>query len=230
MASESSFELTKSQKKKLIRLGIVAIAALFVWVYSQWQTQEAPAPEEFPETATEVVAMLEDLPVADKIEGVYDRSAFGSAWKDVDGNGCDTRNDILARDLTNIVYQDGSDCVIESGFIVDPYTLDEINFVRGDGNLVDIDHIVALSEAAESGAMELSTEDREAIANDPVNLLAVDAGANRQKGDKSADEWLPSNVDFHCDYVSSQILVKDKYGLSVSAAEKSTMLEVLAGC
>lgn len=235
MANEEKFTLTKAQKRKLIRLAFIALIALTVWFYTQAQDVESPAPEDIPnsdtqvsESATEVLGILNSLTVAEKLEDGYDRAAFGSAWKDVDKNGCDTRNDILARDLTNLIYED--DCVVLEGEIVDPYTLEAIHFVKGHGSLVDIDHVVALGEAAASGAMSLSETQKEAIANDPENLLAVDAGANRAKGDKDASEWLPPNEDFHCEYVTMQVLVKDKYDLSVSMNEKDVMARVLENC
>lgn len=176
------------------------------------------------------ISILSKLSVAPKGEEGYERRAFGSAWADVDDNGCDTRNDILKRDLTNITYKDAKNCVVLSGSLLDPYTGKTINFVRGGGALVDIDHMVALGNVWASGGGKLTPEKRQAVANDPVNLLAVDAPANRAKGDKNAAEWLPPNKSFQCRYVVAQITVKGKYSLSVTTDEKKTMEAVLAQC
>lgn len=162
----------------------------------------------------------------------YTREAFGSAWADVDGNRCDTRNDILARDLTNITYLSGSKCFVGSGTLDDPYTGKTINFVRGvqTSMAVQIDHVVALSDAWQKNAARWSPEKRKAFANDPLNLLASDGPANMSKGDGDAATWLPANKSFRCRYVARQIAVKKKYGVSVTEAEKTAMGSVLSNC
>ncbi len=162
----------------------------------------------------------------------YDRSLFGQAWKDVDRNGCDTRNDILARDLTSHTYKPGTKgCVIASGILDDPYTGKQIDFVRGpQSSKVQIDHVVALGNVWVSGGQKLSPDQKEAIANDPLNLLAVDGSANMAKSDKDASGWLPKNKGFRCKYVARQIAVKGKYGLSVTTSEKQAMTRVLEKC
>ena len=161
----------------------------------------------------------------------YDRTEkFGSAWIDVDRNGCDTRNDILARDLTQIVF--GDDCRVLSGVIDDPYTGEAISFLRGNDTsaLVQIDHVVALSNAWQTGAQQISEESRIELANDPLNLLAVDGASNSQKGDGDTATWLPKNTSFRCEYVARQISVKARYSLWVTAAEHDAMVRVLARC
>lgn len=162
----------------------------------------------------------------------YDRNLFGPAWKDVDRNGCDTRNDILARDLGKIVHKPGTyGCVIASGTLDDPYTGKQIDFVRGSqSSKVQIDHVVALGNVWVSGGQKLSPDKKEAIANDPLNLLAVDGPANMQKGDKDASGWLPKNKQYRCKYIARQIAVKSKYGLSVTPSEKQAMKRVLDTC
>ena len=161
----------------------------------------------------------------------YDRDRFGAAWLDTDRNGCDTRNDMLARDLTRRVYEPGTyGCVVTAGDLADPYTATRIHFVRGDGTLVDVDHVVALGNAWVTGAFRWEIRQRAALANDPMNLQAVDASANRQKGDGDAATWLPSNKPFRCAYVARQIAVKAKYGLWVTAPEKAAMERVLSRC
>ena len=163
----------------------------------------------------------------------YKRTQFGKAWADVDHNGCDTRNDILNRDLSGVKHKLGThDCVVKSGTLQDPYTGKTITFKRGQktSTAVQIDHVVALSDAWQKGAQKLSKTTRTELANDPYNLLAVQGRANQQKSDGDAATWLPSNKAFRCEYVARQIGVKHKYSLWVTAAEKSAMERVLASC
>ena len=163
----------------------------------------------------------------------YTRAQFGATWADVNKNGCDTRNDILKRDLTNIVFRAKThDCVVESGTLIDPYSGDTINFVKGvtSSMEVQIDHIVALSNAWQTGAFKLTLQKRTELANDPDNLLAVQGRLNSQKGDGDAATWLPPLKSIRCAYVTKQIIVKAKYGLWVTAPEKAAMLNVLSKC
>jgi hypothetical protein len=161
----------------------------------------------------------------------YDRDQFGPQWSDVDRNGCDTRNDVLARDLTGEALEPGTqDCVVVSGTLADPYTGQTIEFVRGDGSSVDIDHVVALSDAWQTGAFGWDEARRTAFANDPLNLLAVDYSANRQKGDGDAATWLPANRGYRCAYVARQVAVKAAYGLWVTQAEHDAIARVLESC
>lgn len=176
-------------------------------------------------------SLLASLTVEDKYRPGYDRDAFGTAWADVDDNGCDTRNDILSRDMTSI-RKDKDQCTVKTGVLDDPYTGKKINFTRGKATseAVQIDHIVALANAWKSGAADMSSATRLAIANDPLNLLAVDGPANQDKKAKDASEWLPENTSFDCTYVTRQIQVKAKYGLSVTKPEKAAMENTLAHC
>lgn len=182
--------------------------------------------------AAGALATLETLPVKGRAPKTgYRREEFGQAWADVDRNGCDTRNDILARDLTDVVFKEGS-CRVLSGTLADPYTGRTINFVRGQdtSSAVQIDHLVALSDAWQKGAQQLTPERREQLANDPANLLAVDGPANQQKSDGDAATWLPANKAFRCTYVSKQIEVKAAYALWVTQAEKDAMAGILSDC
>ena len=163
----------------------------------------------------------------------YTRAQFGQTWADVNRNGCDTRNDILKRDLTNVVFREGTrNCVVESGTLIDPYSGITINFVKGvkSSMEVQIDHVVALSNAWQTGAFKLSLERRTEFANDPENLIAVQGRLNSQKGDGDAATWLPPLKKYRCTYVSKQIAVKAKYGLWVTAPEKAAMKNILAKC
>jgi Protein of unknown function (DUF1524)/Excalibur calcium-binding domain len=161
----------------------------------------------------------------------YNRAQFGPAWADVDHNGCDTRNDILNRDLLAVTWRAGThDCVVITGTLHDPYTATTIVFEKADATAVQIDHVVALGDAWQTGAQGWTDTTREQFANDPLNLLAVDGPANESKSDSDAASWLPPNKAFRCNYVARQITVKATYGLWVTGAEHDAMATVLAGC
>ena len=183
--------------------------------------------------ASEALRILNTLPVKGRAPKTgYSRAQFGDAWSDIDHNGCDTRNDILNRDLTAKQHKNSRGCVVISGILNDPYTGKVINFMRGKdtSEQVQIDHVVALSDAWQSGAQEISAQERLQLANDPENLLAVDGPANQQKSDSDAATWLPANASFRCSYVARQIRVKAKYQLWVKPAEKEAMINVLTPC
>lgn len=176
------------------------------------------------------LALLETLIVKGKAPKTgYSRSAF-SHWRDPDRNGCDARNDILKRDLINLVFKENTDeCKVISGLLNDPFSATQIPFTLGRSE-VDIDHLVALSHAWQVGAFQWSDVKRLEFANDPLNLLAVSARLNRQKGDGDAATWLPPAKPYRCAYVSRQVVVKVKYGLWVTRAEKSAIERVLSTC
>jgi hypothetical protein len=157
----------------------------------------------------------------------YSRAQFGPPWPTVDG--CDARNEVLRRDLSEVVLRDG--CVVLSGTLVSPYRATTIHFVRGPHSAdVQIDHVVALGDAWQTGAQQWSAQQRVMFANDPGELLAVDARSNEQKGDADAASWLPSNKAFRCAYVATQVKVKAKYRLWVTKAEHDAMARVLSKC
>ena len=186
--------------------------------------------------ASEVTAssVLSSLPVKGRAPKTgYSRAQFGQAWADVDRNGCDTRNDMLKRDLTNITYKVKTrDCVVLTGVLVDRYSGETINFVRGNitSMEVQIDHVVALSNAWQTGAFKLTVVQRTALANDPMNLFAVKGRLNSQKGDGDTATWLPPLKSFRCLYVAQQIAVKAKYSLWVTSPEKEAMARILTAC
>jgi hypothetical protein len=160
----------------------------------------------------------------------YDRALFGSAWEDVNRNGCDTRDDILRRDLHGLAVRAGTQgCVITAGTLADPYTGTTIVYVRGHSR-IDIDHVVALGDAWQMGAARWPAGVRVSFANDPLNLLAVSASANRQKGDSDTASWLPKARAFRCAYVARQVAVKLRYRLAVTGAEGAAMRRVLDTC
>lgn len=177
---------------------------------------------------------LEDIAVKGRAPKTgYSREQFSNGWKDTDNNGCDARNDILARDLDNVEYKPARvDCVVLSGTFHDPYTGKTINFERGQStsSAVQIDHVVALSDAWQKGAQKWSKDKRLQFANDPLNLLASDGPTNAAKGDKDAATWLPPNKDFRCEYVSLQTQVKAKYGAWMTQAEHDSIKKILTSC
>ena len=158
----------------------------------------------------------------------YSREEFGTGWDSV--GGCDTRNIILNRDLKNIIIDDK--CNVVSGVLNDPYTGTIINFSRGadTSGAVQVDHVVALSNAWQTGAQQITFQKRFAFANDPLELLAVDGPSNQQKSDGDASVWLPANVAFRCQYVARQVAVKQKYSLWVTQPEHDAIQSVLEKC
>jgi hypothetical protein len=191
------------------------------------------APRAQPAFATKAIDLLASLPVKGRAPKTgYDRAMFGQAWADVDRNGCDTRNDILKRDLTGITYTNSVPCKVQSGTLADPYTGTTISFLRGSttSSAVQIDHVVALSDAWQKGAQQLTTEQRTAFANDPLNLQSTDGPTNIKKGDGDAATWLPPNKGFRCEYVARQVSVKATYALWVTQAEYDAMARILADC
>lgn len=195
------------------------------------EAPEAPAPPvaQAPPAASGALAVLATLLVKGRAPKTdYSREQFGQEWADVERNGCDTRSDVLMATLVNITSSGA--CTVTSGTLNDPYTATAIQYVRGGASEVDIDHVVALSNAWQTGAFGFPFAKRVALANDPLNLLAVQASANRQKGDGDAATWLPANKAFRCDYVARQIAVKAKYELWVTAPEAEVMKAILGAC
>ncbi len=163
----------------------------------------------------------------------YERALFGDGWVDVDRNDCDTRNDILNRDLTEVAHKDGArGCVVRAGVLLDPYSGERIHFVRGSttSDEVQIDHVVALGDAWQKGAQTWDTDQRIAFANDPLNLLAVSGVLNHRKGDSDTATWLPPNKGYRCQFVARQVAVKHRYDLWTTQPEQDAMVRVLSAC
>ena len=162
----------------------------------------------------------------------YSRDKFGPTWSDVDLNGCNTRNDILVRDLRQVVFEAGSDCVVATGRLQDSYTGKTINFVRGKktSSKVQIDHVVALAAAWRTGAKRWTADERLFYANDGLVLLAVDGPTNQDKSDGDAADWLPTNTAYDCKYAAKQIAIKTNYELWVTQSVRSAMADVRGGC
>jgi hypothetical protein len=182
----------------------------------------------------DAATVLAQLPVKGRAPFTgYSREQFGQAWTDTDRNGCDQRNDVLARDLVDETFRPGTNnCIVLTGTLHDPYTGRTIAFRRGaeTSDDVQIDHVVALSNAWQTGAQQFDAATRELFANDPLNLLATDGQTNQDKGAGDAATWLPPNRGAWCGYVARQVAVKAKYGLWVTAAERDAIARVLDTC
>lgn len=218
-------------RKQRIRIITTLFLLLFILAVPASQNIELPADTSTTSNAVTqgTVQKIETLAIKGRAPKTgYARSQFGDGWREM--NGCDTRDIILARDLVNITVSD--ECEVQSGTLHDPYTGNKIQFQRGvaTSSAVQIDHVVALSNAWQTGAQQLSFAKRENFANDPLNLLAVDGPANQQKSDGDAATWLPSNKPFRCQYVSRQIDIKWKYRLWLTPPEKIAIEQILSRC
>ena len=230
-----------------VPMSLVSVVAILVAWFGASVTGVIPRPSDGPVESKSVagpsissgragsaLAALATLAVKGRAPKTgYDRALFGNAWADVDRNGCDTRNDVLRRDLTAQVLRAGTHgCVLLSGTLIDPYTATTIWFTRGPSTSasVQIDHVVALSDAWQKGGQQLSADSRRAFANDSLNLLAVDGPTNQGKGDGDAATWLPPSKAYRCPYAARQIAVKVKYGLWVTSAEGAALGRILATC
>ena len=234
---------------RIVRRGVVAVitATLLVAPLSACQVGNAvasalPAAEATtavasPAATTSAVSALEQLSHL-AVKGSapmtgYSREQFGPAWADEDHNGCDTRNDILRRDLTDVTLKAGTHgCVVLTGVLSDPYTGHTIPFTRGSttSTAVEIDHVVALADAWRTGAQAWSAARRQQYANDPLELLAVDGPTNVAKGDGNAATWLPPNKAYRCTYATRQVTIKVTYGLWVTRAEHDALARILNAC
>lgn len=226
------------RRRRMIVVLIAVGSLLAGFSYDAWQYRNQPEQPTTQQTIPEVLSANQQSAV-DALNGLevkgrapktgYSRQQFSSDWGDV--GGCSTRELILQRDLANeVLHEDG--CRVLSGTLQDPYTNQTINFVRGQttSQAVQIDHVVAVSDAWQKGAQNLTPEQRYQFYNDPLNLLAVDGPINQKKGDGDAATWLPPNKDYRCRYVARQIAVKQKYKLWVTETEKRTMQQLLSTC
>lgn len=161
----------------------------------------------------------------------YKRAAFGPAWQDVDHNGCDTRNDVLRRELRKRQTKPGTKgCVLLKGRLADVdyenYAQREVLYTRGDGK-IEIDHVVPLADAWRAGAYAWEPARRLQFANDAENLEAIDSQSNQAKGDKTINKWKPKDEEEACYYAARQASVKKRYGLTVTPLERTMMLAIL---
>lgn len=228
--------MNKSLRARRMSLVFAAIIVVAVFIFSNQDAWRVPVGETLSDTIEQrgdgrqtAFSVLEQLPVKGKAPKTgYQRAQFGAGW--ASERGCDTRNTILARDLSDAVVNEK--CQVTQGILQDPYTGKRLEFIRGPetSQAVQIDHVVALSNAWQTGAQQLDEASRIRLANDPLNLLAVDGAANQAKGDGDAATWLPQNKSFRCQYVARQIAVKQRYNLWIVNAEKETMQRVLSQC
>jgi hypothetical protein len=221
---------------------VVALAVVVAWqvVGSSGERAQFVAQADIPTVApgVDVLAGIAQLPV--RIRGYdYHRNAFGDSWTDDNPapgghNGCDTRNDILERDLVDKTYVSIKRCpnAVASGTLHDPYTNDTVPFVRGNqvGAAVQIDHIVPLALAWDLGARTWTDDMRLRFANDPANLIAVEGQANQDKGDKEPATWMPPNTAFRCQYAMQFIAVLRGYALPVDAQSATVLRDAAATC
>ncbi|MBQ6510599.1 HNH endonuclease [Candidatus Saccharibacteria bacterium] len=177
-------------------------------------------------------AVLEKLEIKGRAPKTgYVRSEFYSSWPTIDG--CSLRQRIIKREMGDTaVISTENNCDVISGEFDDPYTGEHKVFSQKSdfSSGIQIDHVVALSDAWQKGAQYKTADERYALATDPLNLLAVDSSANQKKSDGDAATWLPSNKKFRCQYVARQVSVKYKYGLWVSQAEHDMIQQVLEKC
>jgi hypothetical protein len=180
-----------------------------------------------------LAAQVAVVPTSSGTQRDYDRALFGQSWADVDRNGCDTRNDILRRDLIDPVFEAGtSDCKVLSGDLIDPFSGSPMAFVSGRTTSIEvqIDHLVPLAWAWRNGASEWTGERRVEFANDPLNLLAVNGGLNQEKSDSGPSEWLPPNRAFQCEYLFLFASVVVEYDLALPAPDRTVLMELLRTC
>lgn len=226
--SETRHGTLRIRRLVVILVSLLVVAMAIVASQDSWQPQIAPQTSTTQPTGS-AADLLTTLAVKGRAPKTgYARTQFGNGWTTT--NGCDTREIILHRDMENPIAGDG--CKVLSGTLHDPYTGKTIEFKRGadTSSAVQIDHVVALSDAWQTGARQLPKERRIALANDPLELLAVDGPTNQAKGDGDAATWLPPNKIFRCQYVARQVAVKAKYGLWVTQAEHDAISKILANC
>lgn len=236
MEFERTINSQAERKRRIATLGALLAATAASLFYNSAVTTIIP---DNASTLPAAVHSAEEMPLAMsslqtlEVKGRapktgYTRDKFGGGWADI--GGCNMRDYILARDMHDEKLRSDTDCDVLSGLLNDPYTGRTIYFDRNDSSAVQIEHIVAISDAWQKGAQELSQEERIRLYNDPLELIAVDGPANGQKGDADAATWLPPNKEYRCRYIARQIAVKAKYRLWVTPAEHEAMLRVLTTC
>lgn len=224
--------IEKYRKRRLVLMIVLFVIISVLLVLNnpkQNNTNNSTETRQSQINSSPAITALEKLEIKGRAPKTgYDRTQFGNGWASV--NGCDTRNIILNRDLKDVKVDEN--CNVTSGVLNDPYTGRVIYFIRGanTSGAVQIDHVVALSDAWQKGAQQFTAEKRAKLANDPLELLAVDGPANNQKSDGDVATWLPPNKSFRCQYIARQIAVKLNYGLWVTRAEHDTMSDVLGKC
>lgn len=225
-------KISKNKLKRWVKYAyVIIVISIGIWHIYVNNPSADPNTINTTQTGSSPAALaLKQLPIKGRAPKTgYTRALFSDGWGNL--NGCDARNAVLARDLVNTTYVLGT-CKVAAGLLHDPYTGKDIFFTRGvdTSDDVQIDHIVSLSDAWQKGAQQISSDNRYALANDPLNLIAVDGLANQNKGDADAASWLPPNKDFRCMYVARQIAVKQRYSLWITQPEYIAMAQTLARC
>lgn len=183
-----------------------------------------------------VVEARPSVPGYDRVCGTGHGCVFGQAWSDdvdvaLGHNGCDTRNDVLRRDLVDVELRPGThDCVVISGELADPFTGQQITFTKAKAYEVGVDHVIPLARAWDLGAASWPLERRRVFANDPRNLLAVSGSANSSKSDRGPGEWLPLSAGFRCRYVARYLEVAIAYALPITRADHSAVIALEERC
>lgn len=218
-------DIFKLRRTAIILIVSLTVSSLLFFILHQKTITHYNYPVQSNRNAFE---SLKELRIFTPHDNEYKRDFFGNGWGEI--GGCDTRNVILFRDLKNV--NTNGECEITSGTLEDPYTGNYIEFIRGKNtsSKVQIDHVVALSDAWIKGADKMDQSTRVSFANDPLELLAVSGEANLEKSNSDASMWLPPNISYRCEYIARQIAIKIKYGIGVSIKEKSSMQNVLTGC
>lgn len=234
-------KITYRERRIIIVLVLLAVVA--GWLIINPVSYESEAPEKV-ETVDDgaisplgvtsegeplAISILEKLEIKGRAPKTgYERTEFYSNWPKI--NGCSLRQVIIKRDLGDTAVLDGCDVV--AGHFVEPYTGSEMQFYQKSdfSKKIQIDHIVALSDAWQKGAQYKTKEERYQMATDPLNLIAADSSANQQKSDGDAATWLPPNKAFRCQYVARQVSVKYKYALWVTQAEHDAIADILKKC
>lgn len=176
---------------------------------------------------TDALTELAKVKISPEYTTGYDRELFPH-WKDLDGDGCDTRKEVLIRDSRSTAVV-GSSCTVTSGTWYSPY--DGATWTNPSN--IQIDHVVALNEAWQSGAYAWTTQQRTNYANDLTDsrtLLAVTDSVNQSKSAKDPTQWLPPLVEYRCTYLANWVSVKVRWSLSMDEAEHATVKSALAGC
>ncbi len=241
-------EISTSGKRFLIRaasLGLLALCVLMLARCDRLQlNSDLPAPGSPSRAAIE--ALLRDVnrvPERTRVPG-YQRGCgagegcvFGPAWSDdtaAEGghNGCDTRNDVLAKTLEHVEYRPGTrDCVVVAGILSDPYSGQILEFQKKDASAVHIDHVFPLAAAWDLGAHAWPTEMRMHFSNDiTYNLLAVNGADNQRKGDSTPGDWLPDHLAYRCFYAGKYLSAAIAYGLPITDSDDSALRAVAARC
>ncbi len=237
MDSKKIAGLRQERRRRAVALSLIASAVLGSMVYGSATARPvldnnstaatvSTATDSGQRLAVDGLAKLEIKGRAPKTG--YSRDEFGNGWTKM--GSCTMRDWIMARDFSEVQFASDTDCSVVGGILHDPYTGKTITFSRSNPSAVQIEHIVALSDAWQKGAQQLSPAVRAQLANDPLELIAVDGPANGDKSDSDAASWLMPNKQYRCRYIARQIAIKAKYSLWVTRAEHTAMQKVLQTC